>query len=219
MRAIQFGAAAALLACASPGRCASVIVESQTHPGGVAYAFFLDGGVHNGMFNVVEFSVKPVSASAPFINQDTGLANGAPRLPGEPFSFLNRGIPFTFDGPPEELEIGDWPKLGPKNLPTEVAYATGPLGQQIDTRLLQDGRLFLANVMLPSAEARFTGAFLIVGGGNLLQTITIPEPATGALGLACAGTGLLMRRIGFRLMRRKLLVWQRLGAGRDRLPS
>lgn len=194
MRAFQIGAFVALAAVASQGRCASVIIEKHPHPGGVAHAIFLDGGVHNGIFTAVDFKVAPASAEAPFINQSSGLDGGVPRLPGAPFSFLNSGVPLTFAGITSELKIGDWPKLGAKNLPTEVGFGSGPLGQKIDTRLLPGGRLFLANVMLPSADARLVGSFRVANASGLLQEIVIPEPAADLLAAACVGAALVARR-------------------------
>jgi len=166
-------ASLAMLACSAAHAAAIYVEESSANPG--AFAIYLDGQSHNGNFNVVDFKVSPV-APATFQNVNSGLSAGVPRPPGQAFTYYNQ----LLNSDPVDFPGGlNWSLLGVVRTSTQVAFAGSPLGQQISTTGQPGGKLFLANIYMPTGMAH--GTVQLIDAGLLRQQIDfafpIPEPA------------------------------------------
>lgn len=171
------------------------VVRSVDNP--TAYSIFLAGNSLNSDFNVISFAVTP-DAPGLFTNVDTFGGESPVRPPGLPITYRNR----LLDTDPADNPAGlGYVMLGTLVSSTKVEFTTGPLGQQISTATQPDGRLFLANINLPTGTAR--GNILLIDVGNIAADLrfVIPEPAgmnLAAIG-ACVGLARIRRRVGRRL--------------------
>lgn len=88
--------------------------------------------------------------------------------------------------------------VGVLSTSTQVAFAVSPLGQKISTFSQPDGKLFLANIYMPSGTA--LGTVQLIEAGLLVQQIDfafpIPEPAGIALVSSAVLAGLARVRRG-----------------------
>jgi hypothetical protein len=173
-------AAACALACTATN-AARLEIDWPTSANGV-YSFFLHGEMTT--FNGVGFSVKPVFQ---FLDVTSGLVAGAPRPPGDPFTYRNR----LLDADPSEfLNSKQWTLLGIVNTPQEIAFSGGPLGQNIKTNTEPGGRLFLANIKLQRGGGGAAWSLQLVNGVDTVLSVQgylLPEPAATAI----AGMGLV----------------------------
>jgi hypothetical protein len=142
------------------------------------YAIYLNGEAT--VFNGVDFKVTPDSGAFQALNG--GLNAGAPRGPGDAFTYRNRAI----DLAPDDIDnpgIGKgWTLINPTTTGAMVSFAGGPLGGNIDTSTEPGGRLFLANVILPAGVKGLATATLVNGSTTVATlSVVVPEPATVAL--------------------------------------
>jgi hypothetical protein len=177
----------AAAACALSGtfaNAARLVYEPLSSPTGV-YSFYLYGEATT--FNAAAFSVKP-AGGAQFQNLNSGLVAGAPRPPGQSFTYRNRMLDVD---PGDFPESKAWTLLGVVNTTSEIAFSGGPLGSTINTSFEPDGRLFLANIKLPPGVDAEWSIQLVNGGDTVYQMTSClglcPEPASSAI----AGLGAL----------------------------
>jgi hypothetical protein len=183
MKRLALAVALGVTLC-STVNAASLRVSPEYSPTGV-YSVYFSGGEHNGNFDTIIVDIVP-GPGTQFLNTNSGLSAGAPRLPGEPFTYINRYINFD---PNEYAGALNWTILGltPSALvPNGLGFTAGPLGGKINTSSLPNGELFLANLTIPTAAGAYATANVqVVSAGTILQTLAaafpVPEPATAGL--------------------------------------
>jgi hypothetical protein len=184
---MKFIAAMAAAACTLVGTIANAarfeVEPLSGSPTGV-YSFYLRG--ESTTFDGVYFSSKPLHG-AQFLNVNSGIVGGMPRLPGDSFTYRNRLLDADVSDHPDSKE---WTLLVHANTASEIAFSGGPLGRAIDTNNEPDGRLFLANVKL-SIGALATATLHLVHGGSTVFSARIPEPIPEPASLALAAASLL----------------------------
>ncbi|WP_428308386.1 PEP-CTERM sorting domain-containing protein [Lacipirellula sp.] len=168
--------------------------------GGRAISLFLRGDTLNDGFNGMSVVIKPDGGAA-FANVNPGLTAGVPRQAGQAFTYRNRALDFDpLD--PEAPGVGKgWTILSPINSASEISFAGGPLGKQINTATEPRSELFLANLYLIPGTT-FSAQLTLVNGVDTVFTqgfslplipLTelpplpeVPEPSSAAL-LVTAG--------------------------------
>ena len=95
-------------------------------------------------------------------------ASRVPRLPGEPFTFINRKL----DADPAEVPGGlGYMVLGVVNTQDRIAFTAGPIGGTITTPNVPG--LFLANFLNPAVNVS-TATVQLVSAGTVVFQATIP---------------------------------------------
>jgi hypothetical protein len=181
-----------LLACSTA--TAASLSFTQT---GNATSWFLNGESENGRFNGIKVTAT-ISPPVTFTNPHSGIVAGAPRPPGQAFTYRNRMLdrdPLDF---PEGRGLVIFDAV---STPTELSFFAGSLNGAITTANETDGKLFLANVNV-SDLSRFNCLFDLTVQlylGDILidqmdDQLLCPEPST----IAVAATLL----VGFSCIRR-----------------
>ena len=137
------------------------------------YAIYLDGGLTNGQFDVIDFRAVTGSANV-FVNIDDGFDGFSPRPAGQDFTYINQLLGASRAQGGEGFTV-----LGATTTPTVVAFTAGPLGATIDTSTDPGGRLFLANLDLSSNF--FYASIDLYSQGTIIESfriVPIPEPAS-----------------------------------------
>jgi hypothetical protein len=180
--------AAYALACSAANAALLTIEPAGVSPNGV-YALFVAG--ESTVFNALGLSVKP-DGDAMFLNVHSASLWAYPRPPGQSFTYRNRFLDADLFEVPESKE---WVLLGVVNTMQEIAFNGGPLGQTIDTSGEPDGKLFLANLMLPSG-ASATATLQLVNGVDTVHSQTLQFPIPEPAGVAMLSLGTLAFFIG-----------------------
>ena len=183
--------AIAMLCMANSAVAASISVV----PFGNIYSLYLDGEGDNGFFNVVTLEITPLGG-ATFQNPDSGFNGFVPRNAGEPYTYINQRLALD----PAAGGLG-WVTFGLTTGPpvvssTAIELAGAKLGEQINTSTQPGGRLFLANVTLPSGVmARADWQLIDAGVARTMSALIfgVPEPSSLALG-ALSVTGIITKR-------------------------
>jgi hypothetical protein len=194
--------AVAVLGLATIGSTANAAFLSVSGSNG-NYAIYLNGEAT--VFDRVYSWVTPDNG-AQFQNINGGLNAGAPRGPGNAFTYRNRAI----DLAPDDIDnpgIGKgWTLIPPTTVSAnQVSFAGGPLVGNISTAAEPGGRLFLANVMLLPGAKGSVAATLTHGGVTVGSQWTEflpppdpnnwPEPATASMArLSLLGLAAFRRR-------------------------
>jgi len=183
-------AAVASLFVASAANAAVLSVTSNAAQG--IYSALINTG--SDVIDTIDVKFTP-GAGSTFINNNSGLASGVPRNPGDPFTYPNRKL----NADPLDVDGGQgWTFFGLTNNANTLEFTGTPIGSTINTN---NTGLFLGNVMLNSPAS--TGTVTIKGLrlGNEVFNLTenlgapIPEPATLAMaGLALVGMVAIGRR-------------------------
>lgn len=177
-------ALACLTTRAAPAQPPQLFVERYDD----VFAFFLDGGDLNGQFDTIEFFAVPGQGEA-FRYLGFGTVQMSPVSPGERRTAMNAllDLPPPFGGYGFSVlgKIIGWERIG---------FATGPLGQTVDTSAANPG-LFLANI---GVERSVHATADLYRAGNRVASLTasgvVPEPATAALAGAAGLLWALSRR-------------------------
>lgn len=166
----------------APSPAAAATLTVRSYPNNV-YALYLRG--ESTVFNAVELTVTP--AGSAFQNTLSGVFNGAPRPPGQPFTYRNRALDADPYGPDLPGIGKGWSLGGVVNTSTKLSFAGGPLGQDITTATEPNGELFLANIMLEDSSSSATAVLRVLNGFASLPTqilhFPLPEPTTAGMGV------------------------------------
>jgi hypothetical protein len=181
-------AASPALATSVPAPATLHVVPSAADP--LAHSVYLDGGVLNGAFDLVNFQATATPPGALRNASLTGLVGGVPRPPGDPFTYINRML---FSDPEEVPGALGWMLIGDRqNNPFELLFTTGPLTGTITTAGQVDNRLFLANLYLAPGGAAHVRVRLTTAGAVLSELTTlagVPEPSAAGLITSAALVG------------------------------
>jgi hypothetical protein len=176
-----------LIACASACSAANAALLT-VEPAGISsngvYTLYLAG--ESTVFNALGLSVKP-NGDAMFLNLPAIIGLGIPRPPGGPYTDRNRALD---EDPSEYPASRGWTLLGVQTNANGIVFSGGPLGRLIDTSGEPDGKLFLANLMLPPG-ATATATLQLVNGVDTVYTQTLQFPIPEPAGIGMMGLGTL----------------------------
>lgn len=180
-RLMSLVVAACALACTLAHGALLTVEPAGVSPNDV-YTLYLAG--ESTVFNGVGLSVKPDNGVW-FLNVNSATVWTYPSPPGRTSTYRNR---FLDSDPFDVPESKGWTLLGVVNTAAEVAFSGGPLGQTIETSGDPDGKLWLANLMLPPG-ATATATLQLVNGIDTVYTQTLQFPIPEPVGVSQAAFG------------------------------
>lgn len=177
--ALSFTVLAASAAVAAP------LASYKPNAAANNYSIYIDGAELNGTFDTIFFQAKATAGT--LLNNNNGNSLGAPRQPGDLFTYPNNMLTASPDDFPGALELT---RVGLVNTAQELSYTAGALGGTVTTAG-SPGGLFLGNLNFSPGGAGTFQVQLITAGTVVydsgLQPVPIPEPATFAM----AGLGMI----------------------------
>jgi len=156
---------------------------AKYNPANHSTAIYLDGGVQNGSFETIDFKATAVAPTV-FANQSTGLISFAQALPpGEDATYPNRLLgadPLDISGGLGLFQIGI------VNIQSQLSFVAGSPFATINTATQPGGKLFLANLDLPSDRLAYVQVNVVLSRqgtwvAELSHVLTIPEPSAFAI--------------------------------------